>query len=108
MRDVRRLGSRAAQIGFTSYPNNLGTTPTNNGGRYDGPAYFMGAGGVPSVASLAPTVALAGVTDGTSQTVIWGEMVRGRNGTTSPGPNQVYLMSIPPRRRPPTCPSRIT
>ena len=56
--DVSGPGPR--QIGYTSYPNNLGTTPTNNGGRYDGPAYFMGAGNVASVAGLAPTVTLAG------------------------------------------------
>jgi prepilin-type processing-associated H-X9-DG protein/prepilin-type N-terminal cleavage/methylation domain-containing protein len=92
--DVSGPGPR--QIGYTSYPNNLGTTPTNNGGRYDGPAYFMGAGDVASVAGLAPTVTLAGITDGTSSTAIWSEMIRGKNGTTSPGPNRVYLMSMSP------------
>jgi len=90
--DVSGPGTR--QVAYTSYPNNLGTTPTNNGGRYDGPAYFMGASSVPSVARLAPTVTLAGVTDGATYTAIWGEMVRGRNGTTVPGPNQVYLMPM--------------
>jgi prepilin-type processing-associated H-X9-DG protein len=89
-------GAGAQQIGYTSYPNNLGTTPTNNGGRYDGPAYFMGAGTVASVARLAPNVTLAGITDGTSSTVIWSEMIRGKNGTTFPGPNQVYVMSMAP------------
>ena len=84
------------QVGYTSYPNNLGTTPTNNGGRYDGPAYFMGAGDVASVARLAPTVTLAGITDGTSGTVIWGEMIRGKNGSPFAGPNQVYLMAMSP------------
>jgi prepilin-type N-terminal cleavage/methylation domain-containing protein/prepilin-type processing-associated H-X9-DG protein len=88
-------GTVPRQIGYTSYPNNLGTTPTNNGGRYDGPAYFMGAANVASVSGLAPTVTLADITDGTSNTVIWSEMVRGKNGTTMPGPNQVYLMSLP-------------
>jgi prepilin-type N-terminal cleavage/methylation domain-containing protein/prepilin-type processing-associated H-X9-DG protein len=92
--DVSGPGPR--QIGYTSYPNNLGTTPTNNAGRYDGPAYFMGAGDVASVAGLAPTVTLAGITDGTSSTVIWSEMIRGKNGTALVGPNQVYLMSISP------------
>jgi len=92
--DVSGPGVR--QIAYTSYPNNLGTTPTNNGGRYDGPAYFMGASNVASVAGLAPTVTLANISDGTSNTVIWSEMVRGRNGTTISGPNQVYLMSIAP------------
>ena len=79
--DVER--GRGAQIGYTSYPNNLGTTPTNNGGRYDGPAYFMGAASVASVAGLATTVTLAGITDGTSNTVIWSEFVRGRTGPRS-------------------------
>ncbi len=88
-------GAGTRQIGYTSYPNNLGTTPTNHGGRYDGPAYFMGAGNVASVAGLAPTITLASVTDGTSSTAIWSEMIRGKNGTTDRGPNQVYLMSLP-------------
>jgi prepilin-type N-terminal cleavage/methylation domain-containing protein/prepilin-type processing-associated H-X9-DG protein len=90
--DVSGPGPR--QIGFTSYPNNLGTTPANNGGRYDGPAYFMGTGGT-SVAPLGLIVTLASITDGTSNTALWGEMVRGKNGTTTRGPNQVYLMSLP-------------
>jgi prepilin-type N-terminal cleavage/methylation domain-containing protein/prepilin-type processing-associated H-X9-DG protein len=91
--DVTGAGLR--QIAYTSYPNNLGTTPTNNGGRYDGPAYFMGAASVASVSQLAMTITLSGITDGTSNTVIWSEMVRGKNGTMIPGPNQVYLMSLP-------------
>ena len=82
------------QVAYTSYPNNLGTTPTNNNGRYDGPAYFMGATISTSLAGLAATVTFADVTDGTSQTALWSEMVRGRNGTTSRGPNQVYVMPL--------------
>jgi prepilin-type processing-associated H-X9-DG protein len=92
--DVSGAGPR--QIGYTSYPNNLGTTPANNGGRYDGPAYFMGAASVPSVSQLAMTVTLSSVTDGTGSTVIWSEMVRGKDGTAIPGPNQVYLMALSP------------
>ncbi len=88
-------GAGPRQIGYTSYPNNLGTTPANNGGGYDGPAYFMGADASASLAPLAMTVTLADITDGTSSTVLWSEMVRGKNGTTIPGPNQVYLMSMP-------------
>jgi hypothetical protein len=45
-RDVGGAGARL--IGDTSYPNNLGTTPANNGGRYDGPAYFMGRRACPA------------------------------------------------------------
>ena len=91
--DVSGAGTR--QIAYTSYPNNLGTTPTNNGGQYDGPAYFMGAADVPSVSRLASTLTLASITDGTSGTALWSEIVRGKNGTTIPGPNQVYLMAMP-------------
>jgi prepilin-type N-terminal cleavage/methylation domain-containing protein/prepilin-type processing-associated H-X9-DG protein len=90
------VGPGMRQIGYTSYPNNLGTTPANNGGRYDGPAYFMGAGTVPSVAGLSTTLTLAAITDGTSSTVIWSEMIRGRDGTAIPGPNQVYTIAMPP------------
>jgi prepilin-type processing-associated H-X9-DG protein len=79
-------GPGARQIGYTSYPNNLGTIPTGNGDHYDGPAYFMGVGG---------NVTVADITDGTSSTALWSEMVRGRNGTTIHGPNQVYLMAVP-------------
>jgi prepilin-type processing-associated H-X9-DG protein len=89
-------GAGTRQIGYASYPNNLGTTPTNNHGQYDGPAYFMGAASVPSVSGLASTVTLANITDGTSNTALWSEIVRGKNGTTIQGPNQVYLMSLPP------------
>jgi prepilin-type N-terminal cleavage/methylation domain-containing protein/prepilin-type processing-associated H-X9-DG protein len=76
-------------IAYTSYPDNLGTIHTNNGGQYDGPAYDLG------VPTYGPTITLAGITDGTSNTALWSEMVRGKGGTTTPGPNQVYLMTIP-------------
>ncbi len=47
------------------------------------------------MAGLGATVTLAGVTDGTSQTALWSEIVRGKNGTATPGPNQVYMVPIP-------------
>ncbi|WP_406699394.1 DUF1559 domain-containing protein [Singulisphaera sp. Ch08] len=89
-------GLAPRQVGYTSYPNNLGTTPTNNGGQFDGPAYFMGAASLPSLARLAPIVTLAGITDGTANTALWSEMVRGKNGTMIEGPNQVYRMALSP------------
>jgi prepilin-type N-terminal cleavage/methylation domain-containing protein/prepilin-type processing-associated H-X9-DG protein len=82
-------GAGTQPIAYTSYPDNLGTIHTNNGGRYDGPAYDLG------VPTYGPTITLASVSDGTSNTVIWSEMVRGKNGTTTLGPNQVYSMSMP-------------
>jgi len=89
-------GAGARQVGYTSYPNNLGTTPANNAGRYDGPAYFMGASVSRSLAGLAPAVGLAAVTDGASNTALWSEMVRGRHGGTTLGPDQVYRLPTPP------------
>jgi prepilin-type N-terminal cleavage/methylation domain-containing protein/prepilin-type processing-associated H-X9-DG protein len=80
----------ARQIGSTSYPNNIGTTYNNNGGRIDGPAYIMG----PTTTSYGPTVTLASVSDGTSNTVIFSEWVRGKNASSSPGLHQTYVASI--------------
>jgi prepilin-type N-terminal cleavage/methylation domain-containing protein/prepilin-type processing-associated H-X9-DG protein len=100
--NVSTVGPR--QMGYTSYPNNLGTVYTNNGGMFDGPAYRMGTN--PSAtqsqatyygSNIGPTLNLASITDGTSNTAIWSEMVRGKNGTApniQPGPNAVYQMSM--------------
>jgi prepilin-type N-terminal cleavage/methylation domain-containing protein/prepilin-type processing-associated H-X9-DG protein len=82
-------GAGTLAIAYTSYPDNLGTIHTNNGGMYDGPGYDLG------VSTYGPTLTLASVTDGTSNTASWSEIVRGRGGTTIQGPNQVYLMTIP-------------
>ncbi len=82
-------GPGTLQMAYTSYPDNLGTINTNNGGQYDGPAYYMGQ------SQYGPTLTLASITDGTSNTAMWSEMVRGKGGTTTQGPNQVYLMTIP-------------
>jgi prepilin-type processing-associated H-X9-DG protein len=79
------------QIGYTSYPNNIGTTYNNTGGRIDGPAYIMG----PTTTGYGPTVCLSNITDGTSNTVIFSEWVRGRNGTNSRGLDQTYVSSTP-------------
>ena len=81
-------GVGTVPIAYTSYPDNLGTIHTNNGGMYDGPAYDLG------VSTYGPTITLASITDGTSNTAGWSEIVRGKGGTTIGGPNQVYSMSI--------------
>jgi prepilin-type N-terminal cleavage/methylation domain-containing protein/prepilin-type processing-associated H-X9-DG protein len=67
------LGSASAQIGYTSYPNNIGTYLQNHGGKFDGPAYELGGGvrGEP--------VTFKTITDGTSSTVIFSEWLLGRN-----------------------------
>jgi prepilin-type N-terminal cleavage/methylation domain-containing protein/prepilin-type processing-associated H-X9-DG protein len=71
-------------LGYASYPNNIGTVYSNNGGYYDGPAYKMGD------TSHSHTLSLASITDGTSNTVIFSEFVRGRGGSTAAGLHQIY------------------
>jgi prepilin-type processing-associated H-X9-DG protein len=76
------LGSNSAQVGYVSYPNNIGTFAQNFGGTLDGPAYILGG-------SLGPTVTFATITDGLSNTVIFSETLRGR-GDNNPGRYQIY------------------
>jgi prepilin-type N-terminal cleavage/methylation domain-containing protein/prepilin-type processing-associated H-X9-DG protein len=80
--------------GDTNYPNNVGLTRAIAGssttGPLDGPAYKMGQ------APENTTVTLASVTDGTSNTAIFSEWIKGKNsGTNRPGLDQVYNIGIP-------------
>ncbi len=72
-----------AGFGSADYVNNLGTCNTFNNGVIDGPAYWLG---VPQYGGV---VTLASVTDGTSNTAMWSEMIKGV-GSASNGPGQVY------------------
>jgi prepilin-type N-terminal cleavage/methylation domain-containing protein/prepilin-type processing-associated H-X9-DG protein len=83
---------RSLPEGYTSYPNNVGTILFNNGGTFDGPAYRLAQ---PSEGGV---VTLATVTDGTSNTAIYSEWVRGKNQTTggfTDGPHQTYKVGAP-------------
>ncbi len=75
------------QIGYTSYPNNIGTIYRNNGGMYDGPAYDV------NNTSFGPPVTIASILDGTSNTAIFSEWVRGMYRNGSGGLHQVYTAS---------------
>jgi len=75
--------------GDTSYPNNVGTTRTTPGSSttlpLDGPAWKMG---YPPENN---PVTLAAITDGTSNTAIFSEWVKGKNaGVTRPGLDQIF------------------
>jgi hypothetical protein len=78
----------ARQVGSTSYPNTIGTLYRTNGGKFDGPAYVLGAPG------FGPPLTLGMITDGTANTAIFGEWIRGRGGANSSrgeqGPFRVY------------------
>ncbi len=86
-------GNGSAQIGYTSYPNSLGTIVSNNGNSFDGPAYIMGPQ-LNTALAQGGTVTLASITDGTSNTVIFSEWVKGKADTTSiNGLGQVLVSS---------------
>jgi prepilin-type processing-associated H-X9-DG protein len=88
--DVRAaLGDQTRVVGATSYPNNIGTTYTVNGNRFDGPAYKLGA------PDLGGVVTLASVTDGLSGTAVFGEWVIGLNTMSRDGPHMIYGSAIP-------------
>ncbi len=83
-------GSGSKQVGFTNYPNNIGTIYRNNGGSFDGPAYILGVTTTtfPNSAQ-GGVVTLSAITDGTSNTVMFSEWVKGK-GTVTTGLAQVY------------------
>ena len=86
------IGSAAVLVGFCNYPNNIGVIYRNNGGQFDGPAYMLGASTF-SGAAQGGAVTLASVTDGTSNTAIFSEFVKGR-GTVTTGSQQVYANNV--------------
>jgi prepilin-type N-terminal cleavage/methylation domain-containing protein/prepilin-type processing-associated H-X9-DG protein len=77
------VGNMTGQPGYHSYPNNIGTFARNNGNTYDGPAYEMNA-------SFGGAVTLASIIDGTSNTAIFSEWVRGQDNANIDGIFQVY------------------
>ena len=91
---VMRIGGsyNGADFGDTNYYNNLGTLLSLAGGLLDGPAWIMGSPNVKSQTSYGPPISLASITDGTSNTAIFSEMLMG-NSSTLPGPGSIYVAS---------------
>jgi prepilin-type N-terminal cleavage/methylation domain-containing protein len=75
-------------VAMTSYGNNLGTSRSFNGGRFDGPAYEM------SNPADGPIVTLASIQDGTSNTAIFSEWVRGTGSTKKADNSAIYKTSV--------------
>jgi prepilin-type N-terminal cleavage/methylation domain-containing protein/prepilin-type processing-associated H-X9-DG protein len=84
-------------FGDNSYYNNIGTCLTFNGLQFDGPAYAMGT-------NFGPVVTLASITDGTSNTAIYSEGLKGWN-LTQDGPWMVYLSPLNVSVTPPVTPT---
>jgi prepilin-type N-terminal cleavage/methylation domain-containing protein/prepilin-type processing-associated H-X9-DG protein len=80
------VGVTSGQIAYHSYPNNMGTLAANNGGAFDGPAHELGS------INTGPAVTLAMIRDGTTNTVLFSECIRGRNEIVSKGLHQWYSM----------------
>jgi prepilin-type N-terminal cleavage/methylation domain-containing protein/prepilin-type processing-associated H-X9-DG protein len=75
--------------GYHNYPNNLGTWKYDNGGRMDGPAYLL------SDPARGPTISMASIGDGLSNTALFCEYVRGDGTASTDGLQQVYTNNIP-------------
>ena len=88
-RAMRDSPGMAYPFGESNYANNLGTSPTFRNGTMDGPAYSFS----PQNPQISSPVTIATVTDGTSNTAIFSEMLRGNN-TSAPGRNAVYSTGI--------------
>jgi prepilin-type processing-associated H-X9-DG protein len=71
---------------MTNYANNIGICRTFNGNIMDGPAYILGS------SSLGPVITLASIQDGTSNTAIFSEWVKG-TGTAKAGLGSIYVAS---------------
>jgi prepilin-type N-terminal cleavage/methylation domain-containing protein/prepilin-type processing-associated H-X9-DG protein len=82
------LNGVTVTAGWHSYPNNIGTYYRNYNGVLDGPAYIM------SSPQTGPTITLAQVPDGASNTVIFAEWVRGMNSSPTDGLHQVYWSTM--------------
>ncbi len=89
-------------VGVSNYPNNLGTGRTYNGGRPTGPAYYLGGSALVNTTQSATNVpgdvgavvTLSSISDGTSNTVIFSEWVKGSNGRFAPGFNLLYYQAV--------------
>jgi prepilin-type N-terminal cleavage/methylation domain-containing protein/prepilin-type processing-associated H-X9-DG protein len=84
--DIRPINATYAPgvVGCTNYPTNMGTEPNLTGGVLNGPAWYLG--GDPYVGKR---LTLASVTDGTSNTVVFSEWIKGRSGLNQPGPGAI-------------------
>jgi prepilin-type N-terminal cleavage/methylation domain-containing protein/prepilin-type processing-associated H-X9-DG protein len=82
-------GLSPRQVAYNSYPNNLGTIYNNPACcRMDGPAYLLATN------TYGPLIRLASITDGTSNTVMWSEWVRGMNASATDGKHQIYTAGV--------------
>lgn len=76
-------------FGDCNYGNSVGTLHTLYGGTFDGPTYMTGK----NAASYGGNVSLASITDGTSNTAMYSEWVKGPF-SVKPGKQMVYTIAV--------------
>ena len=74
----------SVNMAVSSYFTNSGTARQYNGSNITGPAWFLGNNG-----NVGRILKLASVIDGTSNTVVFSEIVKGNSGANKPLPNVV-------------------
>jgi prepilin-type N-terminal cleavage/methylation domain-containing protein/prepilin-type processing-associated H-X9-DG protein len=74
-----------ATCGPNSYGNNLGICRSFNSGLLDGPAYAVDL-------NQGPVVTIASITDGTSNTAIFSEWIKGKGNTTTTPPPGIQVV----------------
>ena len=81
------FSSQNRPVAVTNYPNNMGTNRNYNNGYATGPTWFIGGNGQVGI-----KVTLASITDGTSNTAIFSEWVKGTAGSNKNGLNLCWNM----------------
>jgi prepilin-type N-terminal cleavage/methylation domain-containing protein/prepilin-type processing-associated H-X9-DG protein len=79
------VGGVAFARAGSNYANSLGTERRYNGSKFTGPAWELGNDG-----NLGNLVTLASITDGTANTAIFSEVVKGKSGVNKPGLSVVW------------------
>jgi prepilin-type N-terminal cleavage/methylation domain-containing protein/prepilin-type processing-associated H-X9-DG protein len=84
--DARNINATYAPRppGCTNYPTNLGVEPNLTGGMLNGPGWYLG-----NDTYVGKRVTLASVIDGTSNTVVFSEWIKGLSGANKPHPGAI-------------------
>jgi prepilin-type N-terminal cleavage/methylation domain-containing protein/prepilin-type processing-associated H-X9-DG protein len=88
--DLIAVGSSANTVVVASnnYPINGGTNRQNNGGVVNGVAWWLGGSSI-----YGSRVTLASITDGTSNTALVSEWVKGKQDADQNGPDEVFAIA---------------
>ena len=80
-------------VGVSNYANNMGVEPWSTNGKLNGPTWYLG-GIATSDPNMGNRLSLASVTDGTSNTVVFSEIVKGNSGQNKQGTGLIYRSTL--------------